>query len=75
MRLKVLGLGVRYPGRCPICGQMTRSQDWAMREKTVLLRGDGRYYAAHLECVGGKVRHRVRGDTEYLGPSYVDVDE
>jgi hypothetical protein len=57
----VLGLGVRYGGRCVRCGASI-SRPWEM-EAAILLRDQGsrKYAVSCAPCAGVRTKHRVGG--------------
>jgi hypothetical protein len=74
MKAKVLGLGVRYEGRCVVCGRLTGTAPYQLRETVLLRLTDGKYRVAHPGCIGGWVRHKVsRGPVLEGAPEEVEV--
>jgi hypothetical protein len=74
MRAKVLGLGVKYGGRCVVCGCDTGSRAWELAQTMLLRYDDGHYGVAHPVCCHAKVKTRVGGGVVLVdAPSYVDL--
>jgi hypothetical protein len=59
------GLGVKFGGRCLICGKDTGSRDWE-RALTALYKSEaGKFAPVHPECAGGRTKNAVGGGAKY----------
>jgi hypothetical protein len=65
MKAKHVGLGVRYGGRCLVCGQATGSRPWELAQTSLYKLENGKFGVAHPRCAGGQTKSRVGGGTAY----------
>jgi len=72
MRYQVIGLGVKFGGKCVKCGCDTGSRDFE-KTQTLLLKSDnGKFAVAHGRCCG-RVTSRVAGGHAFSGPSEIEA--
>jgi hypothetical protein len=59
------GLGVRFGGRCAVCGRHTGDRDYERAATSLYRREDGRFVVVHPACAGGRTKTRVGGGCAY----------
>lgn len=74
MKAKLITLGVKFEGCCPLCGQRTGSRPWELASTALYKREDGRWLAVHPRCAGGSTRTRVAGGVAWATPARVTID-
>lgn len=72
MTATVVKLGVRFAGRCVVCGRHTGDRPFEM-EDTLLVLVEGKHRVAHPSCAGGATKGRVQGGRAYAGPETFEV--
>jgi hypothetical protein len=60
MKYSIIGLGVKFGGKCVCCGRDTGSRDFE-RADTLLLRSPGGFAVAHPRCAGVETKSAVGG--------------
>lgn len=65
MQAKHMGLGVKYGGRCGVCGRDTGSRPFEMAVTALYKREDGKFTPVHPHCAGGATKNAVGGGAKY----------
>lgn len=71
MTAKHIGLGVRFGGRCGVCGRHTGTRDFELAKTALYKRSDGKFCPVHPECAHGVVKNKIGGGVVYRSePDY-----
>lgn len=65
MKITHKGLGVKFGGRCAVCGRPTGDRDFEKAKTSLYKRESGGFAVVHPECAGGRTTSRVRGGVAY----------
>ena len=59
------GLGVKYGGKCGVCGQDTGSREFEKAATSLYKTEDGKFLPVHPTCAGGRTKTKINGGIVY----------
>lgn len=65
MKARHIGLGVRCPGFCGVCGKDTGHGEFNLQQTALYKREDGRFCPVHASCAGGLTKTAIGGRLKY----------
>lgn len=57
MKAKHLGLGVKFGGRCAVCGRETGNREFEKAQTSLYKKADGTFAVVHPTCAGGSTKN------------------
>jgi hypothetical protein len=61
MTAKYVGLGVKFAGRCLVCGTDTGSREWEKQGTLLYKKENNKFGVAHPRCANAQIKTKVGG--------------